>query len=185
MESFTTIILITTIIANIVIIGGIIITIFKPKYRLWPPPSKNSWQFWTVWILSIISYLGILVLSILDWDNFIFFHWFRYPMSIIFIIVGLIIAIWGVKTLSIHSSLGLKGTLINKGPYKFSRNPQYLGDILLFIGIIIISNSLLTLITGFLGILWNLLTPFAEEPWLKKQFKEEYDEYRKKVRRFI
>ena len=77
MEIFTTIILIATIIANIIIIGGIVLTIFKPKYRLWPPPNKNSWQFWTVWILSIFSYLGILILSILDWDNFVFSHWSR------------------------------------------------------------------------------------------------------------
>ncbi|MHA2339813.1 MAG: methyltransferase family protein, partial [Candidatus Hodarchaeales archaeon] len=112
-------------------------------------------------------------------------HWARFPIGLIFIVVGLIIAIWGVKTLSVHSSLGLKGTLVTQGVYKYSRNPQYLGDILLFIGIIIISNSFLTLITGFLGILWNLLTPFTEEPWLINQFKEEYDEYRKKVRRFI
>ncbi len=185
MEIFTLIILITTITTNILIIGGIVITIIKPKYRLWPPPSKNSWQFWMVWILSIFSYLGILLLSILDWDNFIYSHWSRYPIGIIFLVVGLFIALWGMKTLSIHTTLGLKGTLIDKGPYKFSRNPQYLGDILLFIGFILISNSLLTLITGFLGILWNFLTPFTEEPWLKKQFKEEYDDYCKKVRRFI
>jgi protein-S-isoprenylcysteine O-methyltransferase Ste14 len=185
MENETIIIYIITAIASIIIIGGIILTIFKPKYRLWPPPSKNSWQFWIVWILSIISYLGIIVLSILDWDNFVISHWSRFPIGSIFIIIGLIIAIWGVQTLSVHSSLGLKGTLVTRGVYKYSRNPQYLGDILLFIGIIIISNSLLTLITGFLGILWNLLTPFTEEPWLKKQFKEEYDEYCKKVRRFM
>ncbi|HEC39294.1 hypothetical protein LCGC14_1563570 [marine sediment metagenome] len=185
MESVTIIILIITIIANSAIIGGIIITIFKPKYRLWPPPSKNSWQFWMVWILSIFSYLGILVLSILDWDNFIYSHWSRYPIAIIFILVGLFIAIWGVKSLSVHSSLGLKGTLITQGIYKYSRNPQYLGDILLFMGIIILTNSSMTFITGFLGILWNVLTPFTEEPWLKKQFKESYYEYCKKVRRFI
>ncbi len=185
MENITVIIYIITAVANILITGGIVITIFKPKFRLWPPPSKNSWQFWCVWILSIISYLGIIGLSILDWDNFIISHWSRIPIGLIFIITGLIIAIWGVKTLSVHSSLGLKGTLVTKGVYKYSRNPQYLGDILLFIGIIIISNSLLTLLTGFLGILWNLLTPLTEEPWLKKQFKEEYDEYCKKVRRFI
>jgi protein-S-isoprenylcysteine O-methyltransferase Ste14 len=185
MENITLAIFIITVIANIQIIGGIIITILKPKYRLWPPPSKNSWQFWSVWILSIISYLGIIVLSILDWDNFVISHWSRFIIGFIFIVMGIIIAIWGVKTLSVHSSLGLKGTLVTRGIYKYSRNPQYLGDILLFIGIIIISNSLLTLITGFLGILWNLLTPFTEESWLKKQFKEEYDEYRKKIRRFI
>ncbi|HEC37734.1 MAG TPA: isoprenylcysteine carboxylmethyltransferase family protein [bacterium] len=149
------------------------------------PPSKNSCQFWTIWIFSIISYLGIILLSILDWNSFVLSHWSRYPIGFIFLTMGFIIAILGVKALSVHSSLGLKGTLIIQGIYKYTRNPQYLGDILLFIGIIIISNSLLTFINGFLGILWNILTPFTEEPWLKKQFKEDYVEYCKKVRRLI
>jgi protein-S-isoprenylcysteine O-methyltransferase Ste14 len=89
-----------------------------------------------------------------------------------------------MKTLSIHSSLGLKGKLITHGPYKYSRNPQYLGDILIFLGIVLISNSLLTLITGIFGILWNILTPFAEEPWLLERFGKVYEDYCKKVRRF-
>jgi protein-S-isoprenylcysteine O-methyltransferase Ste14 len=185
MEYLTFIIYMITIVANILMIEGIVITILIPKYRIWPPPNKNSWQFWSAWILSIISYLGILALSILDWDSFILSHWSRYPIGIIFIIVGLFIAFWGVKTLSVHSSLGLEGILITQGPYKFSRNPQYLGDILLFIGIIIISSSFLTLISGILGILWNILTPFAEEQWLLERFGNDYEGYCKKVRRFI
>ncbi|KKK46369.1 hypothetical protein LCGC14_0576510 [marine sediment metagenome] len=38
MEPITTIILILTQIANILIIGGIVLTIFKPMYRLWTSP---------------------------------------------------------------------------------------------------------------------------------------------------
>ncbi|MFW9897102.1 MAG: methyltransferase family protein [Candidatus Thorarchaeota archaeon] len=185
MENFIIIVFIITSIAGVLLNGSLILTIIKPKYRLWPPPSKNSWQFWCAWILSIISFLGIFTLSILDWNSFILFHWSRYAIGLTFIIIGLFIAIWGVRTLSIHSSLGLKGTLITHGPYKYSRNPQYLGDILLFIGIMILSNSFLTLISGILGILWNFLTPFTEEPWLLERFGNKYEEYRKNVRRFV
>ncbi len=185
MGSLTILIFIMTVIADILLVGGLIFTIIKPKYRIWPPPNKDSWQFWISWIVSIISFLGTITLSILDWDNFILLHWSRYPIGLSLIVVGLFFAIWGVRTLSIHLTLGLKGKLVTDGPYKYSRNPQYLADILLFAGLIILANSFLTLITGILGILWNFLTPFTEEPWLKEQFKDEYNKYRKKVRRFI
>jgi len=29
------------------------------------------------------------------------------------------------------------------------------------------------------------LFPFAEEPWLREQYGQEYDEYRKRISRFI
>lgn len=178
-------IFIITFVVDILLIGGLIFTVIKPKYRIWPPPSKNTWQFWLTWILTIISFSGTILLSILDWDNFILIHWSRYPIGLSLIFMGLFLAIWGVRTLSIHSTLGLKGKLITGGPYKYSRNPQYLADIIIFAGLIILANSFLTLIIGILGVLWNFLTPFTEEPWLKKQFKDEYDAYREKVRRFI
>jgi len=185
MGIITIIIFMLIIIASILLVGGLIFTIVKPKYRIWPPPNKKSWKFWITWILSTISFSGTIVLSIIDWNSFILVHWIRYPIGLTSIAVGFIIVIWGVKTLSIHSTLGLKGKLITEGPYRYSRNPQYLADIILFVGLIILTNSLLTLITAILGILWNLLTPFAEEPWLREQYKEEYEVYCKNVRRFI
>ncbi|MFX1232930.1 MAG: methyltransferase family protein [Promethearchaeota archaeon] len=185
MGIITIIIFIITLTASILLVGGLIFTLIMPKYRIWPPPSKKSWQFWISWVVTIISFVGTIILSVLDWKNFIFIHWFRYPIGISLIVIGLFILIWGVRTLSVHSTLGLKGKLIKDGPYKYSRNPQYLADIILYAGLIILANSFFTLITGILGILWNFLTPFTEEPWLKEQFKEEYDIYCREVRRFI
>lgn len=176
---------IITIVAEILLGGSLVITLLSPKYGIWPPPSKNSWQFWYTWALTIISVLGVILLSIVDWNSFVLSHWSRYPVGAIFMIMGLIIAIWGVKTLSTHSSLGLKGKLVTGGPYKYSRNPQYLGSIILIVGIIVFSNSILTLIVGLAGIFWFVLAPLTEEPWLREEFGEQYDEYCRKVRRFV
>jgi protein-S-isoprenylcysteine O-methyltransferase Ste14 len=99
--------------------------------------------------------------------------------------MGTTISGWAIKTLSLHQSHGLKGKLVLTGPYKYTRNPQYIGIIFLIIGALFLFNSLLFLINGTLGIIIFLILPFAEEPWLEKQYGEKYNEYKKKVRRFL
>ena len=182
---FRVVLFIVGIISNSLIIIGLLISILKPKYRIWPPPRKNSWQFIVSWIFIYLSYLSIILLGIFDWDSFLLIHYLRFPFGIAFIFIGLGLFYWGIRTLSLHSSYGLEGEFITSGPYKFTRNPQYLGDILFFMGLIIVTNSLLTLIVVVICIIWNVLTPFSEEPWLRNLYGAKYDEYCKKVRRFI
>jgi protein-S-isoprenylcysteine O-methyltransferase Ste14 len=75
--------------------------------------------------------------------------------------------------------------LVDEKPYKYSRNPQYLGTVLFFSGTMLLFNSIYQFATGTIGIIWFLLAAYIEEPWLRDQFKENYDNYCKKVPRFI
>lgn len=54
--------------------------------------------------------------------------------------------------LSINASLGLRGGLTTRGPYRYSRNPQYVGAALFFAGFMVAFNSLFAYITGTMGI---------------------------------
>ena len=76
--------------------------------------------------------------------------------------------------------------LITDGIYKFSRNPMYLGLLLVLLGISIILN----LFGGFflipLFILYlNLFQIIPEENAMVDLFKDEFLEYKKNVRRWI
>ena len=76
--------------------------------------------------------------------------------------------------------------LITDGIYKFSRNPMYLGLLLVLVGISIILN----LIGGFFFILLfilyiNLFQIIPEENAMADLFKDEFLEYKKNVRRWI
>ena len=82
------------------------------------------------------------------------------------------------------NSSGLKGGFVAAGPYRFTRNPQYLGDNILFFGVSIIANSLLLWITHALLILVFVMAPLTEERWLEDQYGRAYREYRRKIRRF-
>ncbi len=76
--------------------------------------------------------------------------------------------------------------LVITGLYHHVRNPIYLGALLALIGHIAWSGSLLV-IAYFLCyvIAFDILIVFFEEPVLKKMFGTEYEEYCRKVPRWI
>ncbi len=174
-----------TVIVEILLGGSLIISLLNPRLRVWPPPGRKSWQFLFIWVLTIFAYIGTFTLGFLDWGSFVLSHILRFPVGIIMMVAGIGLVYWGVRTLGIHASQGLGGELVREGPYRYTRNPQYVGDISIIIGYIILSNSLLVLITGLLGIMWFVLAPFTEEPWLREQFGIVYDDYISDVPRFV
>ena len=169
-----------------ILIGfAILISYFSPSHRIWPPPGKKTWQFYFIWVFTYSSLIGLIILGFIDWNSFILDFLVLHFIGGIMFVGGIYTLIWGMWTLSLHLSHGLKGELITDGPYKFSRNPQYIGINLAILGYIFMTNSFLSLITGVFGIFLFLLTPFVEEPWLKEALGSKYEEYCEKVRRFF
>jgi protein-S-isoprenylcysteine O-methyltransferase Ste14 len=156
-----------------------------PSRRVWPPPARDSWQYRIVWILTDVSAVGVLAVGILDWNTFAIDHWLRLPIGGGLALAGLGLALWGVRALGIHRSLGLKDALVETGPYRFTRNPQYVGDIVLLLGWGILCNSLLTWIVSLLGMAWFAVAPFTEEPWLRARYGPAYEGFRRRVPRFL
>jgi protein-S-isoprenylcysteine O-methyltransferase Ste14 len=179
------IIFLIVIFTNILGILGALFSILFPKSRIWPPPRKNSWQFWSTWIVLTIGLSGVTILGFLDWGSIGFNHWIRYIIGIFFMLCGISLIIWGAYILGLNQSLGLSGLLITIGPYKFTRNPQYLGYLIFYPGFIIFTSSFMALVSGILVMLIFILAPFAEEPWLREKFGEEYEKYVKQVPRFL
>ena len=161
------------------------LSLLSSKHRVWPPPRKGSWQYWYIHFSTESSLLCFFVLGFFDWNMFFLKHWLRLTFALLLIAVGSIIFLWGLRTLTLHTSLGSKGKLIKEGPYRYSRNPQYLGTVLFLSGSILLFNSFYQFVAGVIGIILFLLAAFVEEAWLREQFKEEYENYRKEVPRFL
>lgn len=76
--------------------------------------------------------------------------------------------------------------LLITGPYRYVRNPIYLGSLLVQLGTILWFGSvLLILYFLFAMIAFHILIVFFEEPILQKMFGAAYNEYVKKVPRWI
>lgn len=115
---------------------------------------------------------------------------YHYIAAIVFLI-GLVIMLWCIINFAIKG----KGTLspadptkklVVHGLYKLSRNPMYVGVILILIGEVLFFLSVeLGIYAIFVFIAFNIFILFVEEPRLKRDFGEEYIQYCKKTRRWL
>jgi protein-S-isoprenylcysteine O-methyltransferase Ste14 len=76
--------------------------------------------------------------------------------------------------------------LVTWGPYAFTRNPMYLGLTLAYLGAAGVLNSAwpLVLLPGVLLLVYWLVIR-REERYLSGEFGDQYDAYRRRVRRWI
>lgn len=123
--------------------------------------------------------------------------WFGSPMADILIPVGwlALLAFLALFVSSVRTLMRAKTPvnpnappehLVTKGPFGISRNPIYLGNTLLLIGL-----GLVTGITWFLPIavicafITQKIAIEREEHWLAEKFGKPYRDYAKRVRRWI
>ena len=107
------------------------------------------------------------------------------------LLVGEAIRMWSVSYAGGETRTTKVGapSLCTAGPYGFVRNPIYVGNMLMYLGIVIIAGSpnptlmIITTMTFFL-IQYSLIISLEEEK-LSELFGEEYNVYRKNVRSII
>ncbi len=86
-------------------------------------------------------------------------------------------------TLDPHGSVR---ALVTGGIYRFTRNPIYLGFLLMVIGLPLNSGIYWGIVAApFFGTTMSRLVIEKEEAYLEKKFKEQYAGYRSRVRRWL
>jgi protein-S-isoprenylcysteine O-methyltransferase Ste14 len=75
---------------------------------------------------------------------------------------------------------------LKQGFYKYSRNPMYLGSLLFITGLsVTVCNLIAFTIPPFFFLVMNFLCIPVEENIMSETFKTHYEEYKKKVRRWL
>ena len=110
--------------------------------------------------------------------------------GMIMVTIGTAIALWCVFTFVFIG----KGTpapfdpprkLVIRGPYRFVRNPMYIGAGMTLAGAALFYQSLPLLgYTGLFFLTTHLFVVFYEEPTLRRTFGDEYEAYFQRVRRW-
>ena len=77
-------------------------------------------------------------------------------------------------------------TLVTDGPYRFTRNPIYLGFFLIFLGFTFLAGTLWGIVLSpFVPLTVNHLIIGAEETYLQARFNEQYAQYKSRVRKWL
>jgi protein-S-isoprenylcysteine O-methyltransferase Ste14 len=111
-------------------------------------------------------------------------------MSVVLMGVGVALGLWTVWVMYRRNTSPLPErpttALVIEGPFRFSRNPIYLGFTLITLGVAGLANSLwvaLLLVPVHLVIHYGVV--LREERYLTSKFGEEYIRYRARVRRWL
>ncbi|WP_415919038.1 methyltransferase family protein [Tateyamaria sp. SN6-1] len=177
------------IVVGLVIAAGtlaaILWSIAYPERRFWPPKRYTKATPVLIWVPTFTLFGILIVLGVMNWGSLPFPTWLRFGVGIPLIVAGNVIVWSEVAQFGIAQTGGAKGSLRTGGMYRYSRNPQYIADIAMIIGWIVLSASSGAVLIGFAGIAVLIVAPFAEEPWLKEQYGSAFEGYRAKVRRFL
>ncbi len=107
----------------------------------------------------------------------------RFSIGIPFIIGAIWIIVWGIRT--IYGSNTPTTEIIEKGPYCISRHPMYFGALLIYIGCLFLSSSLISgLYLIFVFWLYNRFATF-EELYLLKLHGHRYQLYKNRVMKWF
>jgi len=113
-----------------------------------------------------LAYLGTVVDSLLGLRVWATFHFYAHRMRVI--------------------SLEPQETLITSGPYRFSRNPLYLGgNVFIFCGAALLFGSPTALLATAVHLPLMDLFIRPEEAQLARRFGEQWQSYRKRVPRWL
>jgi protein-S-isoprenylcysteine O-methyltransferase Ste14 len=141
-------------------------------------------------LIQFGSLITFLIVWSLDSFVFNFFEEFTrfavFPMRLGLSLLTLFVALYLLKT-SHDAVIGAKESksLVTSGPYAYVRHPMYLGPLLIYLSLIFLTMSLISLIPLIvIFFLYNFLVN-DEEKDLERILGQEYVDYKNRVARWI
>ncbi len=149
-----------------------------PAYRIWPPIA-----------LGAPLLFGLLVTAAAG-DPFAPAPGGSRVVGVVLLVVFGIWNGWTLTVMAANRTAVLPGgatrVVLDRGPFRLSRNPLYVGLILLDVALALLWPSVWALIgvpVGVALLFWGAIAP--EERYLSSKFGAEYDDYRRRVRRWL
>ncbi|MGO9931055.1 MAG: methyltransferase family protein [Steroidobacteraceae bacterium] len=113
------------------------------------------------------------------------------PPGLLILFAGVLVLVW----CTVEFYVSGRGTLapwsppqrlVAAGPYRFSRNPMYIGVMLILMGWAVLFWSLgLTLYAAVVLLAFHIRVVIGEEPQLKRTFGADWEAYRTRVPRWL
>lgn len=140
-------------------------------------------------IFGVPVLVGVVV-HVLLWEAGILGGVLGLVIGVVLLLVGLGLIVWSFVTMRAFGEHPEPGhptkTLVISGPFKRTRNPIYVGFLLIAAGLAVAFNALAVLIAAFVGaVALTVLVIRREEAYLTREFGEDYTGYMSGTRRWI
>jgi protein-S-isoprenylcysteine O-methyltransferase Ste14 len=146
-------------------------------FRLWPPVAIGA-----PWL---VGWLATLI-----WGDPVGLGGWRVPLGWALLLFFLGWNGWSLWLFNRHETGLLPGqetrAIIEEGPYRLSRNPLYVGLLALYLGLALLAPTFWGLVlfpAAVLLVLWGAIHP--EERYLHERFGPPYNDYTRRVRRWV
>jgi protein-S-isoprenylcysteine O-methyltransferase Ste14 len=113
------------------------------------------------------------------------------PTGAVLIVIGLVISISGVATFrmqraEIKPAADVHSTLVASGPFRFTRNPMYLGLVVIGVGAALVAGTWLMWLVPVIGFVLDefVIIPF-EERSMERAYGDAFRAYKARVRRWL
>ncbi len=155
-------------------------------------PSTANDQAGVVFLPPVGLLITLVLAAILDWLVPVGFarNAITATIGTVVCLFACLVALWAVvimyRAKTAIEPHGATTTIISRGPFAFSRNPIYVGMVLILVGFALILGSWWYVVAGagfVWAMVWGVIT--REERYLEGKFGEEYLAYKARVRRWL
>lgn len=109
--------------------------------------------------------------------------------GLMLVMIGAVLALWAQlhmgRSWRIGAAEGESGAIVDSGPFAFSRNPAFIGQALLFAGLVLVRPGLVELALALAVLVAIALQVRIEEGVLRRDLGAPYLAYQRRVNRWI
>jgi protein-S-isoprenylcysteine O-methyltransferase Ste14 len=162
----------------------LLVTIANGPIRIWPTPGKGTWQSLVFWFLfRTLNVVALLVVAG-DWGSLRIVPDPLRAVGLLAAAACLMLYLRSLASLGPPNTYCRRAGLVDRGIYRWTRNPQYATIIPPYAGLALAADSLPA--SGLILLLAGVyvLMAYAEEPWLRSAYPGAYERYARRVPRF-
>ncbi|QWC18407.1 isoprenylcysteine carboxylmethyltransferase family protein [Halorubrum sp. 2020YC2] len=160
------------------------VSLLAPERRLWPAGDDDRKR--RVYLgFSRPLLPAVFATGVLDWNAGPLAVPWRLAVGAVGVLIAFAVLSKSAVDLGKDATEGREDELRTDGLYRYTRNPQNVGYVLLFATYAVLANSPLV---GALAVAFGVLTVLqvlAEEAWLRDTYGDAYDDYCERVPRFV
>jgi protein-S-isoprenylcysteine O-methyltransferase Ste14 len=166
------------------LIALLALTLAGGSIRIWPTPGDGAWQSLVFWFLFRALNVTAIGLAILDWNSLSLTPPALQGLGLAIAALCLGLYLRSLASLGPPNTYCGRAGLVDRGIYRWTRNPQYATIIPAYLALALAADSGPAAVLIALLVAVYVLMAYAEEPWLKAAYPGVYDRYARRVPRF-